>query len=131
MKKLFHALLISTTLISCSKSDPAKTSPETLTVTTAEPIKKTNPQAVKLGGNVTKDGGKPVTEKGICVGDAINPVITNTENLIEKIGTGLGEFGGDLNLEDQQIPVGTYHYRAYAINADGTAYGQDKSFVKE
>ncbi len=133
MKKsiLILAIVLVAINYGCSKSNPAKTTTEPLTVTTAEPVKKTSPQAVTLGGNVTKDGGKPVTEKGICVGDAINPVITNTENLIEKVGTGLGEFGGDLDLEDPQFPIGTYHYRAYATNADGTAYGQDKTFVKE
>ncbi len=117
-------------IASCSKSDAPKSTTDVLTVTTAAPIQKTDPQAVTLGGDVTKDGGKPVTEKGICVGDAINPVITNPDNLTENFGTGLGAFGGDLDLTNEQIPAGTYHYRAYAKNADVTAYGEDKTFTK-
>jgi hypothetical protein len=130
MKNLKKLLIILTTVVvsSCSKDNPAE-SPATnvLTVTTTAPTNQTATQ-VTIGGVVNKDGGKPVTERGICVGNALNPVITNTDNLTEIIGSGLGIFGGELTITT--FPAGTYHYRAFAKNADGTVYGEDKTFVK-
>jgi hypothetical protein len=130
IKNRLIAAFIICIVVACSKSDSSKNNAGILTVITATPIQKTEPQAVTLGGDVTKDGGKPVTEKGICAGEAINPVITNPENLTEKFGTGLGVFSGDLDLENPEIPAGTYHYRAYAKNAETTVYGEDKTFIK-
>jgi hypothetical protein len=68
-------------------------------------------------GTVTADGGKPVTERGICWGLNHNPT---TADLHNSNGTGLGSFA--VPLTDLQ-PGKTYYYRAYATNEMGTAYG--------
>ena len=68
-------------------------------------------------GTVTADGGKPVTERGICWGLNHNPT---TADLHDSNGTGLGSYA--VPLTDLQ-PGKTYYYRAYATNEMGTAYG--------
>ena len=76
-----------------------------------------------VGGNVTDDGGLEVTERGVVYGTSQNPTI---ENIKVTNGSGLGEF--TCNLADLQDGV-TYYARAYAINAKGTAYGEEVSFT--
>lgn len=76
-----------------------------------------------VGGNVTDDGGTTVTERGICYSTSANPTTANTKI---TSGSGLGEF--TCNLTDLQDGV-TYYARAYAINAKGTAYGEEVSFT--
>ena len=73
---------------------------------------------VVSGGNVTSDGGYPVTARGICYGSYPNPDLsaayTHTTN-----GTGTGYF---TSLIDTSTG-GTIYVRAYATNANGTVYG--------
>ncbi|MBU6157603.1 MAG: hypothetical protein KGP35_01105 [Bacteroidetes bacterium] len=75
------------------------------------------------GGNITNDGGSPVTSRGIVWDTIANPSIplaTMTFN-----GTGTGSFTSNLtNL----IPNKTYYVRAYATNGAGTTYGTQVSF---
>ncbi len=76
-----------------------------------------------VGGEVTDDGGTAVTEHGICYGNAPNPSVADTK--VQK-GTGVGAFTHKLT----NLAMGaTYHVRAYAINANGTAYGESISFT--
>ncbi len=124
--KLVLLLFIMTLIASCSKDDPAPTT-NVLKVTTT-PVSGLTAARVTLGGEVTTDGGKPVTERGICIGETLNPVITNTENLTEIIGNGLGVFTKDFDISEASANV-TIHYRAFAKNADGTVYGENKTFV--
>lgn len=75
--------------------------------------------SVVSGGNVTSDGGYPVTARGICYGVYPNPDLsgayTHTTN-----GTGTGYYTSVIDTT-----VGTELYvRAYATNANGTAYGE-------
>lgn len=75
------------------------------------------------GGNVTTDNGYSVSAKGICWNTSPNPT---KENLHTTEGTGLGEFTSAIsNLN----PATTYYLRAYAVNKNGTAYGEEKSFT--
>ncbi len=76
-------------------------------------------------GTVTADGGKPVTERGICWGLNHNPT---TADLHDSNGTGLGSYA--VPLTDLQ-PGKTYYYRAYAINEKGTAYGREEPLEVE
>jgi hypothetical protein len=77
------------------------------------------------GGNVIDDGGKAITEKGICFSTTPGP--TTSSNKI-SLGTGMGPFSGVLQkLTDNT----TYYYKAYCINALGTAYGEEKSFTTQ
>lgn len=75
------------------------------------------------GGDVTADGGAEVTAKGVCWSTSQEPTIEgeHTEN-----GAGTGEFTAELSGLEQNT---TYYVRAYAINKEGTAYGEEVSFT--
>jgi hypothetical protein len=123
--KLALILFIMIIIVSCSKDSSTSIS-EVLTVTTATPILTSN--IAKLGGEVTKDGGKPVTERGICIGESLNPVITDVGNLTRIIGSGLGAFTYDFDISSAPAGI-VYHYRAFAKNSDGTVYGENKTIT--
>ena len=73
------------------------------------------------GGTITYDGGAPVTARGVCWGTAHNPTVSNDTTLD---GTGEGSYVSFITgLE----PAKTYYIRAYATNAEGTAYGEEVS----
>jgi FlaG/FlaF family flagellin (archaellin) len=74
-------------------------------------------------GTVTNDGGAPVTERGICWSTSHNPTTSGTHG---SSGTGLGSYTVNLNLI---MPGTTYYLRAYAINSQGTAYGNEVTFT--
>ena len=92
------------------------------TVITAE-VTEIAENSAKGGGEVTDDGGAEVTERGICWSTNANPTLS--DNHIAA-GSGLGEFTA---LMDGLEANTTYHMRAYAINAKGTAYGLDREFT--
>jgi uncharacterized protein (TIGR02145 family) len=93
------------------------------TVTTSA-ISDIKPISAISGGNVTSDGGSPVTEKGICWNTVGNPTILDKRNPAGSMGTGSfnGYFTG-------LLPVTTYYARAYATNTAGTSYGAQLSFT--
>jgi hypothetical protein len=70
------------------------------------------------GGNVTNDGGSPVTARGVCWGTAQSPTIALTTKTTD--GTGTGTFTSAIT---GLTPGTTYYARAYATNSIGTAYG--------
>jgi len=76
------------------------------------------------GGNVSNDGGSPVTAKGVCWSTSANPTVdltTRTED-----GTGTGLFTSNIT----GLSAGTqYCVRSYAINTTGTGYGNEICFT--
>jgi uncharacterized protein (TIGR02145 family) len=74
------------------------------------------------GGNVTSDGGAPVSVRGIAYGTSVNPTTSNTAT---TDGSGTGVFSSSLT---SLTPATTYYVRAYATNSVGTAYGNSTSF---
>lgn len=117
-KMSFVLLLIGSIATACKKT-------EELTVTTATPTNVTDTTAT-LGGNVTNDGGSPVTERGVCLSDESNPTIDDVNDVHFEMGSGLGAFTDNYEGFD---PNTTYHVRAYAKNANGVAYGADIPFT--
>ncbi|SHG65101.1 fibrobacter succinogenes major paralogous domain-containing protein [Pedobacter caeni] len=89
------------------------------------PVKELTANSVLAGGDITDDGGMPVTNRGICWSLNPNPVIV-AGSYLNHATAGTGNF---------QIPItgllpGTrYYVRAYAINSKGTAFGAEQSFV--
>ena len=79
--------------------------------------------STKCGGYVSAQGGAEVVARGVCYSTSPNPQVTNsrTEN-----GQGIG--GYTSNLEGLTAAT-TYYIRAYATNANGTAYGEERSFT--
>lgn len=94
---------------------------ELATVSTDEASSITQTSAVS-GGNVTDDGGSGITAKGICWSTTSNP--TTSDNTTND-GTGTGAFTSSLS---GLTPGTSYYVRAYAVNAAGTAYGNEISF---
>jgi uncharacterized protein (TIGR02145 family) len=91
-------------------------------VTTSSPTNISVTSAT-VGGNVTSDGGATVTERGVYWGTSPNPETTGTK---KAIGSGTGIFEGSLT---GLSPNTSYYIKAYAINAQGTAYGNQVSFT--
>jgi uncharacterized protein (TIGR02145 family) len=75
-----------------------------------------------LGGNVTQDGGSPVTSRGVAYGLSTNPT---TSGNITTDGSGVGAFVSTLSGLTAST---TYYVRAYATNGVGTAYGNEISY---
>jgi uncharacterized protein (TIGR02145 family) len=74
------------------------------------------------GGNITNDGGSPVTQRGICLGTSPSPTTANSTIVS---GTGIGSFTCNITgLTSNSV----FYVRAYAINSAGTAYGNELSF---
>ena len=92
------------------------------TITTTQPTN-VSYTSVMVGGNVTDDGGAEVIERGVVYATKLNPTIEDSK---VSSGSGLGQF--TCNLTDLQDGM-TYYARAYAINAKGTAYGEEVSFT--
>ena len=92
------------------------------TITTTQPTNVSYTSAT-VGGNVTDDGGLEVTERGVVYSTNPNP---STADSKVANGSGLGQF--TCNFTDLQDGM-TYYARAYAVNAKGTAYGEEVSFT--
>ena len=79
----------------------------------------------KAAGKVIRDGGLEVTECGFCWGTMHQPTI---EGLHIKAGFGTNEFTSYFSgLEKGQ----THYLRAYAINEEDVAYGDEIEFVPD
>ncbi|MEI7420472.1 MAG: fibrobacter succinogenes major paralogous domain-containing protein [Prolixibacteraceae bacterium] len=91
------------------------------TLTTANASNITTTSAT-VGGNVTGDGNATVTERGIVYGTAQNPTTSDTK---VAVGNGTGNFTTNLT----GLTSGTtYYVKSYAINSQGTAYGNQITF---
>jgi len=76
-----------------------------------------------FSGSVLNNGGKPILAKGLCYSTAPNP---NISDFVTTIDTGMGSF----NYSVQNLSQGTtYYVRAFAQNANGTAYGTQEVFT--
>jgi hypothetical protein len=75
------------------------------------------------GGNVSNDGGSPVTMRGVCWSTAANPTIAASKT---SDGAGTGNFTSNLIGLTANT---TYFLRAYATNSNGTAYGGQLQFT--
>ena len=79
--------------------------------------------SAESGGNITYDGGLPVTARGVCWSTNPTPTLSNS---FTTNGTGTGTFTSSLS----GLSLGTtYYVRAYATNAVGTTYGNERSFT--
>ncbi len=92
----------------------------TVTTTTATNI--TTNSAV-CGGDVTSDGGYSVIQRGVCYSTTPNPT---TGGMHTTDGSGTGNFVSNLTGLTANT---TYYYRAYATNATGTVYGEERTMT--
>jgi uncharacterized protein (TIGR02145 family) len=92
----------------------------TLTTNSANNIVNTSATS---GGNISSNGGTPVTQRGVVWSTNVNPTTADNTSIA---GSGTGNFTSNLS---GLIANTTYYVRAYAINSAGTAYGNEVSFV--
>lgn len=90
------------------------------------PITELQATSVVTGGNVTSDGGAPVTSRGVCWSLDQSPTIEISSKMLSGQGTGLF-----VSQIQGLIPVTTYYVRAFATNGVGTSYGPQISFTTE
>jgi formylglycine-generating enzyme required for sulfatase activity len=94
-------------------------------VTTAEAQNVTE-TTVELSGEVIADNGFRVFERGFVYSTSENPTIENADKF--ESGRGLGTYTATLrNLQSNT----TYHFKAYATNSQGTAYGEELTFTTD
>ena len=105
-----------------NKGDGGNTNITIPTVTTSSALNISYTSA-SVSGNVTDDGGANVTERGVVYSTSRNPTTSNNKVVN---GSGTGSFSCSLNYLQEGT---TYYVRAYAINAKGTAYGEEISFT--
>ncbi|HHX36316.1 MAG TPA: DUF285 domain-containing protein, partial [Gammaproteobacteria bacterium] len=79
------------------------------------------------GGDVFADGGSSVTARGVVWSTSENPTLTSNQGKTTD-GTGLGTFTSNITGLTENT---TYYVRAYATNANGTVYGENRKFTAE
>lgn len=102
----------------CEKKPP-ETTPVIATVSATDITK----NSAVSGGEITSDGGSPVTARGICWSTDANPAIDDN---FTTDGAGPGIFTSNITGLN---PGTTYYIRAYATNGIGTAYGNELNFT--
>ena len=88
-------------------------------VLTTTELSSVTSSAVTSGGNITNDGGSPITARGVCWSINQSPTIADNKT---ASGAGSGSFAGSIT---GLIPGKTYYFRAFATNSIGTAYGNE------
>lgn len=73
------------------------------------------------GGEITSDGGLPITGRGICYDTSPSPTVLN------GISTGNDQVNFIANLSELTAGT-TYYVRAFASNSAGTSYGNEITF---
>ncbi len=96
-----------------------------VTTTAASSI---NTSSALLGGNITSDNGSAITERGVVYSTTDNTPEIGEGGVTKEIegGTTTGAFSETINSLTSST---TYYFRAYAINANGTGYGDVMSFT--
>jgi uncharacterized protein (TIGR02145 family) len=98
------------------------TSPTVPTVSTVGMSAVTSSTAIS-GGNISSDGGSPVTARGICWATTSNP---STNDNTTSNGNGSGSYASEITGLQPGV---TYYVRAYAENNIGIGYGNEISFT--
>jgi hypothetical protein len=77
-----------------------------------------------LGGEVTDEGGRAITERGVVYATTTAPTLAD-----DFANAATGGTGGFIASGTGLAPGTTYHARAYATNAIGTGYGPEITFT--
>jgi uncharacterized protein (TIGR02145 family) len=100
------------------------TDPFTPLILTTQSISSITDRTAVSGGNITDDGGRTVTSRGVCWGTSSSPTIADS---VTVNGNGIGSFTSNLI----GLKAGTkYYVRAYAVYSAGIFYGNEVSFIR-
>jgi uncharacterized protein (TIGR02145 family) len=94
----------------------------TLAVVTTTSVTGITQSTATAGGNVTDDGNVEVTTRGVCWSTSQNPTASSSKT---SDGKGTGTFTSNIT---GLTPGTNYYVRAYAINSEGTSYGNEVTF---
>ncbi len=89
------------------------------------PITNITQSSVVTGGEITNDGGTPVTARGVVWSTSKTPTVESNSGITIQ-GGGIGEFTSEISDLD---PNTTYYIRAYATNTKGSSYGSELQFT--
>lgn len=93
-------------------------------ITTQSTVTNITNSTADVGGNIRDLGNPAYSERGICYATSPNPTIENSKNKVTGSGT------GDFNISLSGLTPDTkYYIKAYAINSQGVAYGEEVSFT--
>ncbi len=108
-------------IISCKKDSGSSANKLPKLSTTV--ISQLGSTSVKTGGTISTAGLGIVTARGVCWGTTKGPTSAGNHT---TDGTGVGTFESNIT---GLLPSTTYYLRAYATNAEGTAYGSEINFI--
>lgn len=114
MKKILCISIFLIFLLGCKK-EVVKVAPTVNSVTSTSNVTSTT---ATISGNITNDGGDPITAKGVVYGTNPNPTLSDNKT---TDGTGAGNFTTTIS---GLLPGKTYYFRPYATNSIGTSYGE-------
>src|SRR5690554_2612480 len=115
--------LICVVVISCDKDDD--NSQAKLPVLSTTEVIDITANTATSGGNITDDGGAPITVHGVCWNTNENPTIDDNKTEDGKIARTSRSKGTGLELNT------TYYLKAYAANSAGNGYGSTMSFTTQ
>jgi uncharacterized protein (TIGR02145 family) len=90
---------------------------------TTSPVTSITANSAQSGGNITSDGGSPITVRGLCWNSSGDPT---TADYKTEEGSGIGEFTSTMTSLQANT---TYYVRAYASSDSDTSYGESLTFT--
>ncbi len=109
-------------VLGCSKTNTAIIT-ITLPALTTDSLTNITATSAESGGYISSDGNSSITAQGVCWSTSHHPTITNNKT---TDSSGAGGFISNLTgLTENTV----YYIRAYATNSEGTAYGNEISFI--
>lgn len=103
-----------------SSATPPEPEPPTVTTQSVTSIGETTATG---NGTVVSDGNSTITERGVCWNTSTNPTTANSK------ATSAGTTGAYTASMTSLTHSTLYYVRAYAINAEGTSYGDNVTFT--
>jgi uncharacterized protein (TIGR02145 family) len=85
------------------------------------------PGAATLGGEITATGTSEIIERGVCWATNPSPTIEDNKAVFYLFGSdGIESFSREIT---GFLTNTTYYVRAYAVNSNGIAYGQEENWT--
>jgi hypothetical protein len=106
-------------------SETSFTTEAGLPIVTTSSVSNISTTSVTISGNVIDDQGAAVTARGVCWNTTGSPT---TDDDCTNDGSGMGDFESSLS---DLTPRTTYYVRAYAINSEGTSFGNETVFTTD